>query len=78
MFNLKNTSFILFVTLLNVINFVDRQFISSFAPFLKRDLGLSDTEIGLLTGIVFIFFYTVAACLWAHLLTDITEPELLV
>ena len=60
MFNLRNTSFILFVTLLNVINFVDRQFISSFAPFLKRDLGLSDTEIGLLTGIVFIFFYTVA------------------
>ena len=60
MFNLKNTSFILFVTLLNVINFVDRQFISSFAPFLKRDLDLSDTEIGLLTGIVFIFFYTVA------------------
>jgi MFS family permease len=50
----------LFVTLLNVINFVDRQFISSFAPFLKSDLGLSDTEIGLLTGIVFIFFYTVA------------------
>tara|TARA_B100000963_G_scaffold226639_1_gene197722 strand:- start:2454 stop:3674 length:1221 start_codon:yes stop_codon:yes gene_type:complete len=45
---------------LNVINFVDRQFISSFAPFLKRDLNLSDTEIGLLTGIVFIFFYTVA------------------
>ena len=46
--------------MLNVINFVDRQFISSFAPFLKSDLGLSDTEIGLLTGIVFIFFYTVA------------------
>ena len=45
---------------MNVINFVDRQFISSFAPFLKRDLNLSDTEIGLLTGIVFIFFYTVA------------------
>ena len=48
------------MTLLNVINFVDRQFISSFAPFLKKDLNLSDTEIGLLTGIVFIFFYTVA------------------
>ena len=46
--------------MLNVINFVDRQFISSFAPFLKSDLDLSDTEIGLLTGIVFIFFYTVA------------------
>ncbi len=43
-----------------MINFVDRQFISSFAPFLKSDLGLSDTKIGLLTGIVFIFFYTVA------------------
>ena len=31
--NLRNTSFCLFVTLLNVINFVDRQFISSFALF---------------------------------------------
>ena len=45
---------------MNVINFVDRQFISSFAPFLKRDLDLTNTEIGLLTGVVFIFFYTIA------------------
>tara|TARA_S200000501_G_C20869810_1_gene763706 strand:- start:3192 stop:4412 length:1221 start_codon:yes stop_codon:yes gene_type:complete len=45
---------------LNVINFVDRQFISSFAPFLKRDLDLTNTEIGLLTGVVFIFFYAIA------------------
>ncbi len=45
---------------MNVINFVDRQFISSFAPFLKRDLDLTNTEIGLLTGVVFIFFYAIA------------------
>jgi len=51
---------LIFVTILNVINFVDRQFISSFAPFLKRDLDLTNTEIGLLTGVVFIFFYTIA------------------
>lgn len=60
MFNLRNTSFLLFVTILNVINFVDRQFLASFANFIIPDLQLSNTEFGLLTGVVFIFFYTVS------------------
>jgi MFS family permease len=60
MFNLRNTSFLLFVTILNVINFVDRQFLASFANFIIPDLQLTNTEFGLLTGVVFIFFYTVA------------------
>lgn len=60
MFNLRNASFLLFVTILNVINFVDRQFLASFANFIIPDLQLSNTEFGLLTGVVFIFFYTVS------------------
>ncbi|OUW81059.1 MAG: hypothetical protein CBD79_00220 [Gammaproteobacteria bacterium TMED219] len=60
MFNLRNTSFLLFATILNVINFVDRQFLASFANFIIPDLQLTNTEFGLLTGVVFIFFYTVA------------------
>jgi len=60
MFNLRNTSFLLFVTILNIINFVDRQFLASFANFIIPDLQLTNTEFGLLTGVVFIFFYTVA------------------
>ena len=46
MFNLRNTSFLLFVTILNVINFVDRQFLASFANFIIPDLQLTNTEFG--------------------------------
>jgi len=60
MFNLSKTSFLLFVTILNVINFVDRQFIASFANFIIPDLQLTNTEFGLLTGVIFIFFYVVS------------------
>ena len=60
MFNLRNTSFLLFVTILNVINCVDRQFIASFANFIIPDLQLTNTEFGLLTGVIFIFFYVVS------------------
>ena len=57
---LSNTSFLLFVTVLNIINFVDRQFLASFANFIKPDLELTNTQFGLLTGVIFIFFYTVS------------------
>ena len=48
------------MTILNVINFVDRQFIASFANFIIPDLQLTNTEFGLLTGVIFIFFYVVS------------------
>ena len=47
-----------FLTLLNVFNFVDRQLIQSLAVLIKKDLGLSNTQIALLAGIVFSLFYT--------------------
>jgi MFS transporter, Spinster family, sphingosine-1-phosphate transporter len=49
---------LLFLTALNVLNFVDRMLIASLAPLLIRDLGLSRAQIGLLTGFGFVFFYT--------------------
>jgi MFS family permease len=49
---------LLFLTLLNVLNFVDRWLISSLAPLLIADLGLSRTQIGLLAGFGFVFFYS--------------------
>jgi MFS transporter, Spinster family, sphingosine-1-phosphate transporter len=48
------------LTLINVLNFVDRQLLPSFANFIKPELGLSDTQFGLLTGLFFIVFYAVA------------------
>jgi MFS family permease len=50
---------LLFLTALNVLNFVDRQLIASLAPLLIDDLGLSRADIGLLAGFAFVVFYTV-------------------
>ncbi|MEO8274874.1 MAG: MFS transporter [Thermoanaerobaculia bacterium] len=47
-----------FLTLLNVLNFVDRTLIASLGPLLIADLGLSRTEIGLLAGFGFVVLYT--------------------
>ncbi len=53
-------AFLGFLMLLNVMNFVDRQLLASFANFIVPDLGLSNTQFGLLTGLFFLFFYSVA------------------
>lgn len=42
-----------------VINFVDRQIVNILAESIKNDLNLSDTSIGLLTGMSFAVAYTV-------------------
>jgi len=40
------------------VNFLDRQIVSILAEPIKRDLHLSDTQLGLLTGLAFAIFYT--------------------
>jgi MFS family permease len=50
--------FLGFLILLNILNFVDRQLIASLSPLIAEDLGLSDTQIGLLTGFFFVMFYS--------------------
>jgi MFS family permease len=42
-----------------VFNFLDRQIVTILAEPIKVDLGLSDTQIGLMTGLAFAIFYTV-------------------
>jgi predicted MFS family arabinose efflux permease len=49
---------LVFFTLLNILNFVDRMLIAALAPLLIQDLGLSRAQIGLLAGFGFVFFYT--------------------
>ena len=56
----RDYGFLMFLTLLNVMNFVDRQLLASFANWIVPDLGLTNTQFGLLTGLIFIFFYSVA------------------
>lgn len=42
-----------------VLNFLDRQIVTILAEPIKRELTLSDTQIGLMTGLAFALFYTV-------------------
>lgn len=51
------TLFIL--TLVYAFNFIDRQILVILQPLIKKELMLSDTQLGLLSGIVFAFFYTI-------------------
>lgn len=46
------------LTLIYVFNFMDRQILGVLAEPIKRDLGLSDSQLGLLTGFMFALFYT--------------------
>ncbi|MEM9621951.1 MAG: MFS transporter [Pseudomonadota bacterium] len=42
-----------------IFNFLDRQIVTILAEPIKVDLGLNDTQIGLMTGLAFALFYTV-------------------
>src|SRR4051812_26968099 len=52
-----------FLTLLNVMNFVDRQLVVSFGGPIRAELHLELWQFGLLTGLVFILFYTAVGVL---------------
>mgnify|MGYP003843873341 CR=1 FL=1 len=41
-----------------IFNFLDRQIVNILAHDISRDLNLSDTQIGLMTGLAFAVFYT--------------------
>ena len=49
---------LVFLTALNILNFVDRMLIASLAPLLIADLGLTRAQIGLLAGFGFVFLYS--------------------
>jgi MFS family permease len=72
----RQYAFLGFLTLLNVMNFVDRQLLASFANFIVPDLGLSNTEFGLLTGFAFIVFYAAMGLVMGALADRVHRPRL--
>ena len=44
--------------LIYVFNFVDRQVVNILAESIKRDLALTDTQLGMMTGLAFAVFYS--------------------
>src|SRR4029079_12161740 len=46
------------LTFVYVFAFIDRQILTLLVGPIRRDLGISDTEVSLLTGFGFVLFYT--------------------
>ncbi len=69
--------FLCFLTLLNVMNFVDRQLLASFANFIVPDLGLTNTQFGLLTGFAFILFYATMGMFVGAMADMLHRPRLI-
>ena len=42
-----------------IFNFLDRQIVNILAEPIRKDLGLSDTQLGLMTGLAFALLYTI-------------------
>jgi len=47
------------LTIVYMLNFVDRQIIAILSPAIKADLGLSDSMLGLLKGLAFVLLYSI-------------------
>src|SRR5688572_15501005 len=47
------------LTLVAIVNFVDRQLMSMLMEPIKAEFGLSDTQLGFLTGFAFAVFYAI-------------------
>lgn len=55
------------LALTNVVNYMDRSIVGVLIEPMKAELGLSDTQVGLMTGFAFALFYAIAGIYLAHL-----------
>ena len=55
------TFVLVLLTIVYGFNFIDRQIVGILAPFIQQDLGLSNTQLGLLIGLAFAILYTTVA-----------------
>ena len=51
--------------LVYVLNFLDRQLLSILAKPIQDELGVTDGQLGLISGLYFALFYCVLAIRWA-------------
>ena len=73
----KATGILLFLLLLNILNMVDRTLITSFGTAIITDLDLSDSQFGLLTGPIFVFFYSIMGLFMGALADRVHRPRLI-
>jgi MFS family permease len=68
---------LLFLTLLNILNMIDRTLIASFGPQIIADLSLTDSQFGALTGFIFVFFYAIMGLFMGALADRFHRPRLI-
>ena len=68
---------LVFLLLLNIINMIDRTLLASFGSEIIEDLNLTDSQFGLLTGLVFVFFYSIMGLFMGALADRFHRPRLI-
>ncbi len=71
------TFVLLLLTLVYGFNFIDRQIVGILAPWIQADLGLTNTQLGLLVGLAFAAFYTIMGIPLAFLADRMNRVTLL-
>jgi MFS family permease len=57
----KPARFVALLFFVSAVSFMDRQILAVLLEPIKRELGASDTEMGLLTGLAFVLFFALAS-----------------
>ena len=73
----RATGLLIALTLLNVLNWADRYLIISFSSAIIPELGLTNLQFGLLTGLVFTTVYTVFGMFMGSLADRVHRPKLI-
>src|SRR3546814_1990888 len=74
--NGRDRWFILVLGLIYMFNFIDRTIISVLGEAIRRDLGLSDLQLGLMGGLAFSLFYAALGIPLARLRSEEHTSEL--
>ena len=75
MSSVKSFSVLGFLTVLNILNFIDRQLLTSFSNFIVPELGLTNTQYGILSGLAFIVFYSVMGVIMGAIADRVNRPK---
>jgi MFS family permease len=57
----SSTRYVALLILVSTVSLMDRQIVAILLEPIKRELGTSDTEMGLLTGFAFVLFFALAS-----------------
>ena len=73
----KSWILLYFLMFLNLLNFLDRQLVSTLGAPISRDLDMTNAELGLLVGLAFSFFYTCVGVFMGTIADRWNRPHLI-